>query len=754
MLFFKRQNIYKAVNILFVIYVYLSAITCNYTLNKLFKKNKKINILLSIIYSISPFTIYMYQIIRWMSFPVLFPLLILSLKRLLEEEKSIGYVLIITYYAMLNVQFTFELLLFIILGVALYIFKNVKKDERKRKILVLGIYTLLALLISSVVLLPNITNILSSQRSALNDSYFNVINTKDIFNTMDLFDRIFLVFNPIFISVIIKQIINRKLNLKDNLLIMIILLTITAIYQPSNLLWHMGSYMCFPVRYSYILSFLHVLYISKYLDINKKKDKISIIDIILLLINIIIFSLILIMVFKYNKEIIEAFESFYLSYFKKETAYKIVNISILILISSILIIFIKNNKLKYVLAYLLIIISTFSNLYYGLSNTSEYNKEYESLQKQHLKQENNLTRTKINSSFNSNSSLIDRNPSLQGFLPTISKAYVKSNEEWGYGNNYIINGTNGGTIFSDNLLRIENYLDYDISFPKQLFTKENNNYRSNYIFPFGILIDSKINKYNDKEIGLLNYQKIISKEILGDNIFNIVDNDKFHIKDKNLVMNLHITTPKILYLEYESKMNYNISVNDKRIDFILTENPTIVYLGYFENEDVEIKLIPYEVESDYLHPVVATLDVEKYNELIKEYNKDLVKIKDNKITGKVVTNENKLLFIQIPNIEGWTLKVNGKKEKIINTAKGYIGLNLKKGENNIELTFIPKNLTIGIVLSIIGLLLLLIISKFKELIFSSKLKTIAYYIYLSLVFLLTLFIYIIPIIVSVFKIIF
>lgn len=738
---------------MFLIYIYLSAITCNYTLNKLFKKNKKINILLSIIYSISPFTIYMYQIIRWMYFPVLFPLLILSLKKLLEEEKSIGYVFIITYYAMLNVQFTFELLLFIIFGVVLYIFKNVKKDERKRKILVLGIYTILALLISSIILLPNITNIISSQRSSLNDSYFDVINTKNIFSTMDLFDRIFLIFNPIFISVILKQIINKKLNLKDNLLIMIILLTITAIYSPSNLLWHMGSYMCFPVRYSYIISFLHVLYISKYLDINIKKDKINIIDIILLLINIIIFSLVLIMVYKYNKEIIEAFESFYLSYFKKETAYKIGNISILILISSTLIIFIKNNKLKYTLANLLIIILAFSNLYYGLSNTSEYNKEYESLQKKQLKQENNLTRTKIKTSYNSNAALVDRNPSLQGFLPTISKTYVKSNEEWGYGNNYIINGTNGGTIFSDNLLRIENYLDYDIDFPKQLFTKESNYYKSNYIFPFGIIVDNKINKYNDKETGLLNYQKTISKEILGENIFDVLNNN-FKFKDKTLVMNIHITTPKILYLEYESEMKYNIGINNKRIDFMRTETPTIVYLGCFENEDVEISLIPYEEKSNYIRPKVATLDVEKYNELIKSYNKDLVKIKDNKITGKVEINENKLLFIQIPNIEGWTLKINGKTEKIINTAKGYIGINLKNGKNNIELTFIPKNLTVGIILSIIGLLLLLIISKLKKIIISSKIKSIAYYLYLTLVFILTLFIYIIPIIVSVFKIIF
>lgn len=695
----------------------------------------------------------MYQIIRWMYFPVLFPLLILSLKKLLEEEKSIGYVFIITYYAMLNVQFTFELLLFIIFGVVLYIFKNVKKEERKRKILVLGIYTILALLISSIILLPNITNIISSQRSSLNDSYFDVINTKDIFNTIDLFDRIFLVFNPIFITVILKQLINKKLNLKDNLLIMIILLTITAIYSPSNLLWHMGSYMCFPVRYSYIISFLHVLYISKYLDINIKKDKINIIDIILLLINIIIFSLVLIMVFKYNKEIIEAFESFYLSYFKKETAYKIGNISILILISSILIIFIKNNKLKYTLASFLIIILTYSNLYYGLSNTSEYNKEYESLQKQQLKQENYLKRTKIKTSYNSNAALVDRNPSLQGFLPTISKTYVKSNEEWGYGNNYIINGTNGGTIFSDNLLRIEKYLDYDIAFPKQLFEQENNYYKSNYIFPFGILIDNKINKYNDKEKGLLNYQKTISKEILGENIFDILNN-KFQIKDKTLVMNLHITTPKIIYLEYESKMKYNINVNNKRIDFTITETPTIIYLGYFENEDIEISLIPYEINSDYIRPKVATMDVTKYNELIKVNKKNLVKLKDNKIKGKVEINENKLLLIQIPNIEGWKLKINGKKEKIINTAKGYIGINLKKGKNNIELVFIPKNLTIGIVLSLIGLLLLLIISKFKKLIFSSILKSIAYYLYLSLVFLLILFIYIIPIIVSVFKIIF
>lgn len=743
-------------NILVVTYIFLSAITCNYALNKIFKKNKKINILLSLIYSISPFTVYMYQIIRWMYFLVLFPLFILSLKKLLEEERGISYLFFITYFTMLNIQFTYGLLLFTIISVILYIFNSVPKEQRKRKIINLGIYTLLGLLISGVISIPNITNIFLSERATRNINYISIINTKDILNTIDLFDRIFLIFNPLTIAIIIKKIFSKKIDLKDNVLILIILLSLTAIFSPSNSLWHMGTYMCFPVRYSYIITFLHTIYIGKYLNEIDNKKKLKISDIILIIISSTVLLLSIVTAATYNKDIVGVFDSFYLWYLSENTATIIGKIYILLLIASITTVLIDNKKIKMTCASILIIIITFINLYNGLANTTKFSGEYEYLTHQEqIDSSKETIRVKVNNSYNANSSLINRNPSLAGFLPSGSKVYFESNKEWGYGTDWIVNSTTGGTILSDSLLRIQRYNNYDNDYPKELYKElDNNNFESNYIFPFGILIDDKINEYNDRAMNLLHYQDILAKEILKSNIFEFIQQPDYK-DEKEIIFYLEIDSPQILYLQYIDTMKSEIYVNKKYVKFEKTETPTIVNLGYYENEQLEIKITKTESTNGFITPTVAKLDVAKYKQAVKGYNKDLVKLKDNKIKGKINLDEDKLLFIQIPYIEGWKAKVNGKDTKIVNTAKGYIGIELKKGINNVELVFYPKNLNIGIIASIIGLVLLVIIIIFKEKIMSLKqLQSTAYYTFLLLAIILSLLIYIIPLVVSIYNLIF
>ena len=103
---------------------------------------------------------------------------------------------------------------------------------------------------------------------------------------------------------------------------------------------------------------------------------------------------------------------------------------------------------------------------------------------------------------------------------------------------------------------------------------------------------------------------------------------------------------------------------------------------------------------------------DNYKDKIKALKKNTlknVKIETNKITGDIALDKTKLLCLNIPYTEGWKLTVDGKEQKLKKVNYMNSGVVLKAGKHKIKLTYCTPGLKIGLILTLAGIFLLLII---------------------------------------------
>ena len=95
-----------------------------------------------------------------------------------------------------------------------------------------------------------------------------------------------------------------------------------------------------------------------------------------------------------------------------------------------------------------------------------------------------------------------------------------------------------------------------------------------------------------------------------------------------------------------------------------------------------------------------------YRKLIEDKAKETLKIsnqKNNEIQGSIKVNEEKLLYLAIPYDKNWKEIVNGDEQKVKIINAGLIGLNLKKGNNVVQLKYVPIYRNWTLVIMIIGI---------------------------------------------------
>ena len=265
---FGRQRIYLALNILLLAYVAAMAGAATYVLNRFWKKQGAFHCLLGVGYALSGYVAYNYQIIKWMYFPVLFPFFLLVMIELLQGKKGIRYGLLLAYQLTLSIQLGFMTLLFSLFAGGIYARFCLEKEERKNALSRMGVWTCIALGLSSVSLVPMVAVLLESARTGQTSSYFGVMK---IHGLDDLFERIFQIANPVFVGITLPflgRIIKKQDRWSETpefrkfLLVLLGFLWITVLVQPANLIWHMGSYFGFPVRYGYMVLFVHGMLLS------------------------------------------------------------------------------------------------------------------------------------------------------------------------------------------------------------------------------------------------------------------------------------------------------------------------------------------------------------------------------------------------------------------------------------------------------------------------------------------------------------
>lgn len=717
-IFTKRGDVISFFNILLIIKLMIMSTTMYFFIKKHFKKLDEFwQITYSLAYVFSGWVYLMYSNIFFIDIAILFPAIMHFLIKLFKENKNFGLIITLSYSLILNFYLTYMIYLFIIISSIVYIIFQVEKKDRKRIILNLSYSLVFPLLIAAFAYFPTAVQTITSYRNstAKGVGYFDYFFLKVVNITMSS-----IIVVP-FVKLAKQTINNRE---KENLIYIIVLFltTIGIIIEPINKIWHTGSYNSFPYRYSFIPIFILICGSLKYLSIEKQEKKYNEKQIFLIIVTCL--TAIVIFFIKFGKIIAN-----------EMIAYNIDKIGIFFTMIIIFIFLeicykysfgIKKQYEKKIIISLLAILEIFiysnwciNNYNYDSSNQAlYYNKN--------LKTEDEMLYKYIDyqGGLGLNSSFIMRKPTLSNWLHIIPKKQIDFIQKFGYSKKATLIYGYGGTIFSDYVIGTKDIYSY-LQLPEEIFKlnkKDNYKGKDVYLYEqkpiFGFKYDKLIDNTNAE--GMFETQNLYYREMFSSEkgIIKIAKFDEKNTRQKEYNFKIKNNEPIVLYLEttnelLKSKID-NIEINNEKISIGNTEK--IVYIdGY--NSDINIDIIMSDDEDAVFKGIkFGYIKINDYKKMLqsKEIDYNNFEFYKNKLHINIDSEKEQYLFLPINNIDGWKGKNNGQNINIENEMYTFMSIKLNEGNNDIQLTFEPPYLKEGILLSMLGIVLLILYSIFRE----------------------------------------
>lgn len=730
---FGRDMIYKAVNVVLLLYVGASAASVNVFLIKIFPRNRKWNLVLSLCYAMSGYMAYNYQVIKWMIFPVIFPLFCLSLYKLIKEKKGGSYALFLAYQLVLSIQLGYMALLFTLFGCGIYFYCYAKKEERGALICRLGGYTALGLLLSGAAWIPNILILLSSSRAGENLSYINIMKMHGF---DDLFERVFQIAHPVLLAILAylfyrygkNKRTDESIGIKERkfLILLNAFLWLSVLLQPANLIWHMGSYVCFPVRYAYMEIFLLVCLIKLMLanleavnaakgqDLrNAEKKKNAAVIVLMPVCSIMLCAAACALAFIWNEKIVQAFSTLAISSACPKETMQVCIILLLFFLAALCASCSSYNR------QLLLCVSAVCGICFWLFimlpqdygarrlNEAAYRKMTE---QSGDTADSVFCHVKDDPTLPPNAALVNNQSSLTGYLPTGNRSFRNTMEELGYLVPWVATKDVGGTEISDTLL------SEGIIFYKNASELE-------------LKGDSPLKR--QEELGILAFEESYMSRIM----CSMAETDEAG------AICLRAEGEQIIYLDSAlTADSFSAFVNGQEVEIPEADSSygahRIVKLGTFSDEEVEILITdkggsPLPVEN----MEIAMLDMKKWSDAVYKEQSDSARLlKNDEIAVDAVNGsigvtiadamEGQTVFLPTTSLRGWSCNINGNPADICNVF-GFIGVETVNGRNEIILKFTPPGLFVGrilTILGIVGMVVIMYIEKYGK----SKLRETSY----------------------------
>ncbi|MEI6603580.1 MAG: YfhO family protein, partial [Clostridia bacterium] len=254
-IFSSREGIPYFASILLLVRMALMAAMAFLFFKNVFKDTKLFwQVALSVVYAFSGYVLILYTNTMWLDCAILFPLLMLMFKILLDREKIIGFILVLTASLIVCFYISFMVLLFVLFGGGVVILFYLDKTKRKKAVFHLGVATLTSLLLSSVVIIPAYLQSSGSARAAGFD-YFNILKTQMISIS---YKGQYFIFAAIALVIVVKLAMHYKKDKKAVTAfgLLLALTTSQIVVESINLIWHTGSYAHFPMRFAFIPTLL------------------------------------------------------------------------------------------------------------------------------------------------------------------------------------------------------------------------------------------------------------------------------------------------------------------------------------------------------------------------------------------------------------------------------------------------------------------------------------------------------------------
>ena len=171
------------------------------------------------------------------------------------------------------------------------------------------------------------------------------------------------------------------------------------------------------------------------------------------------------------------------------------------------------------------------------------------------------------------------------------------------------------------------------------------------------------------------------------------------VNDSNLYV--YISSPDIKNVNYYWGDGDN---SDSKFQDI--EEPYIMDLGKHKaGEQVRISLSCDEMENE-----TSNFDIYAYNidksafesayDLLKEGQMKIDKYSDTSLEGTVNAGYEGYLYTSIPYDKGWSIYIDGKKQKAVKIADSQLACKIKQGEHSVKLKYTPNGLLYGLLITL------------------------------------------------------
>lgn len=630
----------------------------------------------SVSYALSGYT-FQYYGMGWPDAAAIFPLLIYNLAGMVRKERNVrpgrhtlGYLLCMTMIFIINIPQAYMTCFFLILFAGGYFFLLREEGAvNKEGILKFGLASLLSLGLSAAVFLPAAVAILTSSRLSGEEytgenGYFWLLRQEGMDPQAKWAMLLGVLFPLLYLAVTARK---KKSCLWQSYLV--ILMVLPVVFEAVNLMWHRGTYMCFPMRHGYMMIFA-----------------------------------ILAMAFERYTQ-------------RQQTEKRGILTGIALALWGALTLGLGAGLLR-------------ANPHGG---AVDFVRDSEEVGAALAKESDVFHKVKIaDASLDSNYPLIADVSSYSNYLHLMTKEQIALSRAFGYSQIWTRISDTGGTLFSDALLgysyvvhQKEARMTADLEAGAYEDYRETEHFivrKNPYVYGPGLRLDLDSYRKLDQTISsnVFENQNKLSQALFGADFFDTWTETFADEKaSETLIYRIPVEEKGILYFYSKELSGAEIWVNGNRLPipshadlhgtrYLSDYNNGILTLGCFAGEEVEVELhqtcydtgIPKQIQ-------FAVLDLEAFMDSVQRGRGGEVSYELGKHSCrlKAFAQQEEFLLLPVNADGGWHCSINGKEEGIAPLYGNLMLIQLKQGENEILLSYTPRGLSKGAAVTFLALLL-------------------------------------------------
>lgn len=725
----------------------------------------------------------------WMDIVAFFPILIMAYDRMLETGKKMLYICMIALCFIINYYLSAMSLIYIFLICGIRMVVMQERKQWKETAWNVGIGTIAGIGLSAFVLVPVFAQLSSSQRGGaskgLLSQYAGWITSSIVTDgAMAALQRWMMLYGLAFVIAVIIMGIKIYKSDRKQLIYSVAMLVVAlgpVLMEATNLMWHFGSYNGYTLRNGYLISFTLICVAAgmaekMFADIPLKGAfyrRQTAVVVVIGAVYVMIYNILPI-----NNEMLAM-------------AFFIMIFAIMFAVYMFMLIRKKEFNCKTVI--LVIALELFIGVYALIGPPKFYTYEdyqigdyvqYANDAADSLDIEESATDRIVNPdiSLNANYPLILRRGALSSFTAALEDDTQSYAKRWGYSKYFLWLLDSGGTVFSNAVLHVTQAVNIN-ELDSALYTLEKKEgdyslYNTNYNLPFGFCVDSSFSKLDMTNVDWITYHNRMYKAMTGDKetfVTRIYPQAETAGNVKSMTIN--VGSRSAIYMNIADVKKPNADANASKLEssihvyvngeavvvptlgdvnntaYFTDYNNNLLYLGIFEDEDVQIK-IEYD-KPKYMNQskmTIGLLNMEKMDKLCEDFadKQTDVSYTNNTLTVKINSDGTKdYALIPVIKSANWTVTLDGKTVKTKEIAGLFTGVQVHEGENTLVFTFVPKGRNAGLLITLVTLLitvLCLVINYKRTINVPVWAKYCAQYIYIGLFAIVVAAMFVVPVI--------